>query len=199
MCVCLLTYLFLKAFHVIFISQAAYQEASRVSEEGHWDCALPLLTVAVQAVDELKLQYLRQRAACLAQLALHERAVADLDKVIQGHAVTSKAEHALLAEDLCRRGHSLLLCSREQQAVEDFSQALGLHRVRALECAEVGVGRARLAGHFLHAASRCYAEQQLSEAWILTERGLQVESGHTELRRLRARIKQESSSSCIVH
>lgn len=182
----------------MLFSQAASQEASRVSEEGQWECALQLLTVAVRAVDELKPQYLRQRAACLAELALHERAVADLDKVIQGHAAML-AEHTLRAEDLCRRGHSLLLCSQEQLAVEDFSKALGIHRIRALECAEAGVGRARLAGYFLHAASRCYAEQQLSEAWILTERGLQVEPGHAELRRLRARIKQESSSSCIVH
>lgn len=170
-----------------------------MSEDGQWEYALPLLTVAVRAVDELKPQYLRQRATCLAQLALHERAVADLDKVIQGHGAASMAEHALWTEDLCRRGCSLLLCSREQLAVEDFSQALGLHRVRALECVDAEVGRARLAGHFLHAASRCYAEQQLSEAWTLTERGLQVESSHAELRRLRARIKQESSSSCIVH
>lgn len=175
-----------------------------VSEKGQLECALPLHTVAVQAVDDLKLksQFLRQRAACLAQLTLHERAVADMDKVIQGHAEyadATGAEHAVWAEDLCRRGHSLLLCSREQLAVEDFSQALGLHRSRVLQCVEAGMGRTRLAGHFLHAASRCYAEQQLREAWMLTEHGLQVESGHTELRRLRARIKQESSSSCIVH
>ncbi|XP_062396174.1 tetratricopeptide repeat protein 34 [Sardina pilchardus] len=199
------------SLHRKHLGQAASQEASRATEQGQWESALPLLTVAVRAVDELKPQYLRQRAACLAQLGLHERAVLDLDKVIRGHGaatgvvgvteagVARAAEHGLWAEDLCRRGHSLLLCSREQPAVEDFSRALGLHRSQTLECVEAGAGRARLARHFLHAASRCYAEQQLSEAWTLTQSGLQVDAGHAELRRLKARIKQESSTSCIVH
>ncbi|KAL2103321.1 hypothetical protein ACEWY4_000189 [Coilia grayii] len=185
------------------LAQVASQEASRACQQGQWACALPLLSVAVRSVDGQKLQHLRQRAACLARLGLHERAVADLDKVIQGQVpeeeVTGVVEHALWAEDLCRRGRSLLLCSRERQALEDFSRALGLHRSRALECVEAWVGRSRLAGHFLHAASQCYAEQQLSEAWALTERGLKVEGGHAELRRLRARIKHEASSHCIVN
>ncbi|XP_076133396.1 uncharacterized protein ttc34 [Alosa pseudoharengus] len=193
------------------LGQAASQEASSATEQDQWESALPLLTVAVRAVDELKPQYLRQRAACLAQLGLHERAVVDLDKVILGHGAATGvagnteagpaavAEHGLWAEDLCRRGCSLLLCSREQLAVEDFSRALGMHRSRTLACVEAGPGRARLARHFLHAASRCYAEQQLSDAWTLTESGLQVDAGHAGLRRLKARIKQESSTSCIVH
>ncbi|XP_063065511.1 uncharacterized protein ttc34 [Engraulis encrasicolus] len=229
------------------LAQAASQEASRMSQQGQWESALPLLSVAVHALpldDQRHLQYLRQRAACLARLGLHERAVADLDKVIQGQASTDSSgssssssnstststasnadtedtedgsgtragtgpgpgpgsgtvEHALWAEDLCRRGRSLLqLHHQERAALQDFSRALGLHSARTLECVEAWVGRGPLAAHFLHAALQCYAEQQLSEAWALTERGLKVDGGHAELRRLRARIKHEASNHCIVN
>ena len=112
---------------VIFCSppQAAAQEASRLSSAGNWSSTLPLLTVAVQATSSTRrFQYLRQRAACLARLGLHERAVADLDGVIQNHADGSGApkaaeeekegeeERGSRAEDLCRRGRSLLLSRR---------------------------------------------------------------------------------------
>lgn len=154
--------------------------------------------MAVQASSEPRLQYLRQRAACLTQLALHERAVADLDQVIQSQSGGSE-EPQVWAEDLCRRGRSLVLCSREGPALEDFTRALELHRGQALQCVEAGLGRPLLADCFLRVALQHYAEQQLSKAWSLTESGLVVDSEHAELRRLRARIKREVSSPCIVH
>uniref|UniRef100_W5L6U0 Tetratricopeptide repeat domain 34 n=1 Tax=Astyanax mexicanus TaxID=7994 RepID=W5L6U0_ASTMX len=181
------------------LAQAASQEASSVSESGQWERVLALLTVAIQAAGGTKLQHLRQRAACLSQLGLHERAVSDLDRVICSHSSDSSEEPALWTEDLCRRGRSLLLCSREELALHDFSQALELHLEQALLCVDAGPGRPQVAEVFLRFALQRYGEQQLDKAWCLTESGLKVDSSHTELRRLRARIKRDVSSPCIVH
>lgn len=160
---------------------------------------MALLTVAVQALDGTKPQYLRQRAACLAQLGLNEQAVSDLDRVIFKHSQDSSEEAMVKAEDLCRRGRSLLTCSRDEMAVNDFSQALELHAEQALLCVEAGPGRHHLAELFLRFALQNYGQQQLDKAWRLTVGGLRVDSNHAELRRLRARIKREVSGTCIVH
>uniref|UniRef100_A0A8C5DE88 Tetratricopeptide repeat domain 34 n=1 Tax=Gouania willdenowi TaxID=441366 RepID=A0A8C5DE88_GOUWI len=184
------------------IAQAAAQEASRVSSAGQWDQALPLLTVAVQAVGDHRLQYLRQRAACLAQLGLHERAIADLDRVIHkygGSEPRTSDEPQIWAEDLCRRGRSLVLCSKEPAALEDFTHALDLDRDQAIKCVEVGLGRTRVSECFLRGALQHYGEQQLSKAWMLIEHGLVVDSENVELRRLRARVKREVASPCNVN
>ncbi|KAM9752151.1 uncharacterized protein ttc34 [Menidia menidia] len=183
-------------------AQAASQEASGVSSAGHWDQALTLLTVAVQGVGNQRLQYLRQRAACFAQLGSHERAVADLDKVIQKqgrHDSTSPDDPKIWVEDLCRRGRSLILCSREADALEDFAQALQLHRDQAIQCVEAGLGRQRVAESFLRGALQHYGEQKLSKAWTLIECGLLVDSENTDLRRLRARVKRDEASPCNVN
>ena len=201
--------------------QAAAQEASRLSSAGNWSSTLPLLTVAVQATSSpRRLQYLRQRAACLARLGLHQRAVADLDGVIRNHADGSGAaaaaeeergeevageeeeeeeERGSRAEDLCRRGRSLLLSRREGPALDDFSRALALHRARAVRCVEAGgVGRAPLGECFLRGALRRYGEQQLSEAWRLVEDGLVLDGDNAGLRQLRARVKREVGGPCNV-
>ncbi|KAG9334238.1 hypothetical protein JZ751_008385 [Albula glossodonta] len=183
------------------LAQAAAQEASYVSERGQWEPALALLTVAVRAVGEAKPQYLRQRAACLARLGIHDRAVSDLDRVVRGHGRSAGGgeEPGVQAEDLCRRGRSLVLCSREEPALEDFARALELHPTQALHCVETGLGRSRLAECFLRGALQQYGEQRMSQAWRLAECGLRVDPGHAELRRLRARIKREFTGSCIMH
>ncbi|XP_066547260.1 uncharacterized protein ttc34 [Amia ocellicauda] len=184
--------------HRKHLAQAAAQEAGSVSEHGQWEPVLALLTVAVRAAGEGKPRYLRQRAACLARLGLHERAVSDLDRVIQSHSGVGEDPRAW-AEDLCRRGHSLLLCSREEPGLEDFAQALDLHQAQALACVEAGLGRPRVAECFLQGALRRFGERQLGEAWRLSEYGLRVEDSHVELRRLRARIKRDATGSCIVN
>ncbi|XP_030278416.1 uncharacterized protein ttc34 isoform X2 [Sparus aurata] len=184
------------------VAQAAAQEASNVSSGGQWDQAISLLTVAVQAVGNHRLQYLRQRAACLAQLGLHERAVADLDRVIQRHDrsdIGSSDDPEVWVEDLCRRGRSLVICSREGAALEDFTRALELHRNRAIQCVEAGLGRLRLAECFLRGALQHYANQQIDKAWTFIECGLVVDSENAELRRLRARVKREVASPCNVN
>lgn len=160
---------------------------------------MALLTVAVQASGGTKFQHLRQRAACLTQLGLNEQAVSDLDKVILSHIQDSSEEAKVKAEDLCRRGCSLLTCSRDELAVNDFSQALELHTEQALLCVEAGLGRHCLAELFLRFALQNYGEQQLDKAWHLTESGLRVDNNHAELRRLKTRIKREVSGTCNVH
>ena len=158
--------------------------------------------MAVQAVGNHRLQYLRQRAACLAQLGLHERAIADLDRVIQRHDgsdISCSDDPKVWVEDLCRRGRSLVICSREGAALEDFTRALELHRNRAIQCVEAGLGRLRLAECFLRGALQHYANQQLDKAWTLIECGLVVDSENAELRRLRPRVKREVASPCNVN
>ncbi|KAA0707038.1 Tetratricopeptide repeat protein 34 [Triplophysa tibetana] len=181
------------------VAEVASKQASSVSQSGQWEHALALLTLAGRAVNDKKLHYLRQRAACLAHLGLHERAVSDLNKVIEGHSYDNGEEDAIRTEDLCRRGRSLLLCSCEESGLQDFSQALDLHEEQALLCVEAGPGRQRLAELFLRFALQHFGEQQLDKAWLLTENGLKVESDHAELRRLKARIKREVSGPCTVH
>jgi len=173
-----------------------------VSSGGQWDQALTLLNVAVKAVGNHRDQYLRQRAACLAQLGLHERAIADLDRVIQKHKGPDSScsdDSQVWAEDLCRRGRSLVLCTRERAALEDFSRALELHRNQAIRCVEAGLGRVRLAECFLRGALQHYGEQQLNGAWTMIECGLIVDNENTELRRLRSKVKREAASPCNVN
>lgn len=173
-----------------------------MSSGGQWDQAVTLLTVAVQAAGSHRIRYLRQRAACLAHLGLHKRAVADLDRVIQRHSGSdspASEELEVWVEDLCRRGSSLVLCSREGAALEDFTRALELQSDRAIQCVEAGLGRLRLAECFLRGALQHYGEQQLSKAWTLIECGLMVDGENAELRRLRARVKREVASPCRVN
>ncbi|KAF6735427.1 Tetratricopeptide repeat protein 34 [Oryzias melastigma] len=184
------------------LAKAAAQEASSLSSEARWDQAVPLLTVAVQAAGNHKLLYLRQRAACLAQLSLHEQAIADLDRIIQKHGGydgSSSEDRKLWAYDLCNRGSSLLLCSKEEAALEDFIQALELHRDQAMQAIAAGPGRRRLAECFLRGALQHYGEQQLGKVWTMIECGLLLDSQSTELRRLRTKVKREVASPCNVN
>ncbi|XP_035992179.1 uncharacterized protein ttc34 isoform X2 [Fundulus heteroclitus] len=184
------------------MAQAAAQEAELLSSVGRWDQALPLLTAAVRAAGRHGSQYLRQRAACFAQLGSHERAVADLDAVIREHGGSDPScpkDAGICAEDMCRRGRSLVLCSREAAALEDFAQALGLHKEQTLRCVEAGLGRQRLAECFMRGALQQYGEQRLSKAWTLIECGLALDSDNAELRRLRARVKREAAGPCNVN
>lgn len=167
---------------------------------GKWNQALTLLNIAVKGADQTRPQYLRQRASCLAQLGLHELAVIDLEQVILTHTRSNSSspdDLPVLVEDLCIRGRSLVLCSREKAALDDFSQALELHRALAIQSMEAGLGRLCVADCFLQGALQLYAEQQLSKALNFTENGLILDSENAELRRLKAKVKRESS--CNVH
>uniref|UniRef100_A0A8C2IZL5 Tetratricopeptide repeat domain 34 n=1 Tax=Cyprinus carpio TaxID=7962 RepID=A0A8C2IZL5_CYPCA len=158
-----------------------------------------MINMDFSTVSEMKLQYLRQHAACLSHLRLHERAASDLNKVIQGHNADGREEQRVWTEDLCRRGSSLLLCSHKESGLQDFSQALDLHEEQALLCVEAGLGTQRLAEMYLCFALQNYGQQKLEKAWLLTETGLKVDSSHVELCRLRARIKIVLFYQCFQH
>ncbi|XP_039903772.1 tetratricopeptide repeat protein 34 [Simochromis diagramma] len=184
------------------MAQEAAQEANSVSSCGQWKQALTLLTVAVQSGGSQRMEYLHQRAVCLAQLGLHERAISDLDRVIQKHDGPdySCSDHPQVrVEDLCLRGRSLVLCSKEGPALEDFIRALELNREQAIKCVEAGLGKLPLAECFLRGALQHYGEQHLSKAWTLIECGLLLDSENTELRRLRAKVKREVANPCNVN
>nr|XP_024662228.1 tetratricopeptide repeat protein 34 [Maylandia zebra] len=184
------------------LGQEAAQEANSVSSCGQWKQALTLLTVAVQSGGSQRMEYLHQRAVCLAQLGLHERAISDLDRVIQKHDGPdySCSDHPQVrVEDLCLRGRSLVLCSKEGPALEDFIRALELNREQAIKCVEAGLGKLPLAECFLRGALQHYGEQHLSKAWTLIECGLLLDSENTELRRLRAKVKREVANPCNVN
>ncbi|XP_011600672.2 tetratricopeptide repeat protein 34 isoform X5 [Takifugu rubripes] len=184
------------------VALAAAQEASGLSSAAQRTRAVSLLTVAVQAADGHRLQHLRQRAACLAQMGSHQLAVADLDAVIQSHGESPppcSEELGVWVEDLCQRGSSLVFCSREPAALEDFSRALEAHKNRAIQCIDAGLGRVRLAECFLRGALRHYGEQQLQKTWTFLECGLWVDSENVELRRLRSKVKREEASPCSVN
>lgn len=132
----------------------------------------------------------------------HELAVADLDAVIQSHGESPPPcsdELGVWVEDLCQRGSSLVFCSREPAALEDFSRALEAHKNRAMRCIDAGLGRVRLAECFLRGALRHYGEQQLQKTWTFLECGLWVDSENVELRRLRSKVKREAASPCSVN
>lgn len=169
---------------------------------GHCHQAVKLLTVAIKATGNQQLQLIRQRAACFSQLGLHEQVVADLNTVIQKRTecdVSCSDELEVWVEDLCQRGNSLVHCSMEAAALDDFAQALALNRTRAEERVEAGLGRLRLAECFLRGALQHYAQQQMRKTWTLIECGLMVDSDNTELRRLRAKVKREVASPCNVN
>lgn len=157
----------------------------------------------MQAAGSNRLRYLRKRAACLAQGGSHELAVADLDAVLQSRGGSPpppcSEELGAWVEDLCRRGSSLVFCSREPAALEDFSRALEAHRNRAIRCIDASLGRERLAECFLRGALQHYGAQQLSKTWTLVECGLLVDNENVELRRLRSKVKREAATSCSVN
>lgn len=126
----------------------------------------------------------------------------DLDVVIQSHSRSPPAcshELGVWVEDLCQRGSSLVCCSREPAALEDFSRALEAHKNLAMRCVDARLGRVRLAECFLRGALQHYGEQQLSKTWTLIECGLLVDTKNVELRRLRTKVKREAATSCSVN
>ncbi|XP_041130002.1 tetratricopeptide repeat protein 34 [Polyodon spathula] len=184
------------------LAQAAAQEAGSLSQPGQSKRRLGFLSLAVHAaaaggapVHPGYWGLLRDRAHCLAGLGFHERAVSDLDRLIQNQGPSP--------HDLCSRGHSLLLACRERPALRDYMRALDLAQPQALACVEAGPGRSCLAQCF-HRGARPLEPPPgqrggLEEAWRLIEYGLLLDESNTELRKLRSRIKRETAGACIVH
>ncbi|XP_039599112.1 tetratricopeptide repeat protein 34 [Polypterus senegalus] len=182
------------------LAQVAAQKASSLSEMGQSSQALGLLSLATKAGGEKQTQYLRQRAFCLLRLGHNERAILDLDRVIQSHLFPATAQNLReMVQDYCGRGQGLLLMHKQDPGLVDFSQALDLDALCAVAFIECGLGRVCLVQHFLQGAMQQFERQHLKESWRLAGYGLLIDENNLELRKLRSKIKREASGSCTLN
>lgn len=162
--------------------------------KGHqYEKALGYHSLAVVASRDSP-RHLRRRAACLTHLKKHERALKDMEKVIQGHGCNSPKTRA---GDHCCQGFLLLALAEEEAAVQHYMEALQLDEPLALGTITNCPGRETLTKTFHKVAQNNFEKQRYEEAWKITDYGLKIDKS-TELQKLRARLKREASS-CSIH
>uniref|UniRef100_A0A8C5KQA8 Tetratricopeptide repeat domain 34 n=1 Tax=Jaculus jaculus TaxID=51337 RepID=A0A8C5KQA8_JACJA len=176
--------------------QAAAQEAGTLLDTGQPGRALGYCSLAVLASGNSPC-HLRLRATCLAQLQEFDRALRDLNHVLQEDARDSDLPRR--AEDYCSQGRLLLSLGDEEGAAGAFAQALTLSPVRAQDSLWEQPGQVPTAHVFLHHGQRCLEEQRYQEAWMAAQNGLLVHPSHRGLKRLKARTRREASSGCRLH
>ncbi|NWR23528.1 TTC34 protein, partial [Emberiza fucata] len=175
------------------LAQAAAQEG-KVLMKGHdHQQALGYHSLAVLA-SRANPRYLRHRAACLMHLKKYEKALKDMEKVIQGHGCNSPKTQA---GDHCCQGFLLLALAQEEAAVQHYMQALQLDEPLALGTITECPGRASLTQTFHRIAQYNFEKQRYEEAWKITDYGLKIDKS-SELQKLKARLKREASS-CSIH
>ncbi|XP_023408275.2 tetratricopeptide repeat protein 34 [Loxodonta africana] len=178
------------------LTQAAAQEASTLLEAGLPGQALGFCSLAVLAGRD-SAQHLRMRATCLAELQEFDRALRDLDRVLQEGA--GGGDPPMQAEDFCSRGRLLLSLGDEAQAAGAFARALELAPTLAVSSLRERPGQGPTAQVFQHHGQRCLEAQRHAEAWTAVEKGLLVDPEHCGLKRLKARVRREASSGCRLH
>ncbi|XP_075414465.1 tetratricopeptide repeat protein 34 [Tenrec ecaudatus] len=176
--------------------QAAAQEARTFMDAGLPGQALGFCSLAVLA-DGDSAHCRRARAACLAELGEFDRALGDLDHVLQKGV--GPEDVATQAEDFCTRGRLLLSLGDEAGAAGAFAQALKLAPSLALSSLRERPGRAPTARVFQRHGQRCLEAQRHPEAWAAAESGLLVDPEHGGLKKLKARVHREASSGCLLH
>ncbi|XP_053818875.1 tetratricopeptide repeat protein 34 [Vidua chalybeata] len=175
------------------LAQAAAQEG-KVLMKGHdHQQALGYHSLAVLASRDSP-RYLRRRAACLMHLKKYEKALKDMEKVIQGHGCNSPKTQA---GDHCCQGFLLLALAQEEAAVQHYMQALQLDEPLALGTITDCPGRESLTKTFHKIAQYNFEKQRYEEAWKITDYGLKIDKS-SELQKLKARLKREASS-CSIH
>ncbi|XP_030918359.1 tetratricopeptide repeat protein 34 [Geospiza fortis] len=175
------------------LAQAAAQEG-KVMMKGHdHQQALGYHSLAVLA-SRANPRYLRHRAACLMRMKKYEKALKDMDKVIQGHGCNSPKTQA---GDHCCQGFLLLALAQEEAAVQHYMQALQLDEPLALGTITECPGRESLTKTFHKIAQYNFEKQRYEEAWKITDYGLKIDKS-SELQKLKARLKREASS-CSIH
>ncbi|XP_038016045.1 tetratricopeptide repeat protein 34 [Motacilla alba alba] len=175
------------------LAQAAAQEG-KVLMKGHdHQQALGYHSLAVLA-SRASPRYLRRRAACLMHLKKYEKALKDMEIVIQGHGCNSPKTQA---GDHCCQGFLLLALAREEAAVQHYMQALQLDEPLALGTITECPGRESLTKVFHKIAQYNFEKQRYEEAWKITDYGLKIDKS-SELQKLKARLKREASS-CSIH
>ncbi|NWS30168.1 TTC34 protein, partial [Polioptila caerulea] len=175
------------------LAQAAAQEGKVLMRGHHHEQALGYHSLAVLASRDSP-RYLRHRAACLMHLKKYEKALKDMEKVIQGHGCNSPKTRA---GDHCCQGFLLLALAREEAAVQHYMEALQLDEPLALGTISNCPGRESLTKTFHKIAQNYFEKQRYEEAWKITDYGLKIDKS-SELQKLKARLKREASS-CSIH
>ncbi|XP_036033999.1 tetratricopeptide repeat protein 34 [Onychomys torridus] len=178
------------------LTQAAAKEASNLLELGQPGRALGYCSLAVLAGGSSP-YHLRLRMTCLTQLQEYDRALRDLDHVLQEGAGNSDLPRQ--TEDFCSRGRLLLSLGDKEGAAEAFTQALALSPAQAQSSLSEQPGQAPTANVFLIHGQRCLEKQHYEEAWTAAQNGLLVDPSHSGLKRLKARTRKEGSSGCRLH
>ncbi|XP_071623185.1 tetratricopeptide repeat protein 34 [Heliangelus exortis] len=175
------------------LSQVAAQEGNVLVKEHHYEKALGYYTLAVLTSRDNP-RYLRRRAACFTHLKKYDRALKDMEKVMEKHGRSSLKTRV---EDHCSKGHLLLLLAEEEAAVQQYIEALQLDESLALCSILKGPGREILTKTFHKVAQYNLEMQRYEEAWKITDYGLKIDKS-TELKKLQTRLKREASS-CSIH
>ncbi|NXE23594.1 TTC34 protein, partial [Ardeotis kori] len=175
------------------LSQVAAQEGKVLIKEHRYEKALGYYTLAVLTSKDNP-RYLRQRAACLTHLKKYDKALEDMEKVIQKHGHNSLKTRV---EDHCLKGRLLLSVAEEEAAVKQYIEALQLDESMALCSIMNGPGSEILTKTFHKIAQYNFEMQRYEEAWKITDYGLKIDK-NTELKKLKTRLKREASS-CSVH
>lgn len=173
--------------------QAAAQEASTLLDTGRPRRALGYCSLAVLAGGGRPC-HLRLRAACLAELQEFDRALQDLDRVIQEGAGDGGPTRR--AEDFSSRGRLLLSLGDEEGATGAFAQAFELSPALDQSCLWEQPGQAPTASVFLRLGQCCLQGRRCAEARTPAQSGLLVSPHHSGLKRLKARTQRETSSGC---
>uniref|UniRef100_A0A663DYU7 Tetratricopeptide repeat domain 34 n=1 Tax=Aquila chrysaetos chrysaetos TaxID=223781 RepID=A0A663DYU7_AQUCH len=175
------------------LSQVAAQEGNVLIKEYSYEKALGYYTLAVLTSKDNP-RYLRQRAACLMHLEKYDKALKDMEKVIQKHGRNSLKTRV---EDHCSKGYLLLSVAEEEAAVKQYIEALQLDESMALCSIMNGPGSEILTKTFHKIAQYNFELQRYEEAWKITDYGLKIDK-NTELKKLKTRLKREASS-CSIH
>ncbi|KFU98962.1 Tetratricopeptide repeat protein 34, partial [Tauraco erythrolophus] len=175
------------------LSQVAAQEGNVLIKRDDYEKALGYYTLAVLTSKDNP-RYLRRRAACLMHLEEYDKALKDMEKVIQKHGCSSLKTRV---EDHCSKGHLLLSVAEEEAAVKQYIKALQLDESVALCSIRNGPGTEILTETFRKIAQYHFEMQNYEEAWKITDYGLKIDK-NTELKKLKTRLKREASS-CSIH
>ncbi|XP_059685854.1 tetratricopeptide repeat protein 34 [Gavia stellata] len=175
------------------LSQVAAQEGNALIKEYRYEKALGYYTLAILASKDNP-RYLRRRSACLTHMKQYDKALKDMEKVIQKHGRNSLKTRV---EDHCSKGHLLLSMAEEEAAVKQYIEALQLDESMALRSIMNSPGSEILTKTFHKIAQYNFEKQHYEEAWKITDYGLKIDK-NTELKKLKTRLKREASS-CSIH